>query len=541
MAAFQAKPHPPLPTKDLLSWLFDDCPYDANKAVYRDALDTSRSISFNQARTRIRKLTAGLRSLGVRPGDCVLHLSFNDINYPMLGLAIIGIGGIFTGANPAYTKLELAHHIRATQAKWLFCEPELLATLLEAARDAGFDRASIKERVLVLNWLPTQTVPAGFRSWERLMDQGEQDWVRFDGLERCRTTTALRATSSGTTGLPKATYEPRHLWPLPMFHLAMLPISFTTAWKFGYPCYIMRRFDLETYVASIDRWQITDLLIVPPIAVAVIMSPLVKGTEASQGKGRYSLRSVKAGTVGAAPLTKETQGRLKKLLSEEPKAVLTQVWGMTESTCIATSFDYPEDDESGSIGRLRPGVEGKIVDDEGRDISGYNVVGELCIRGPTIIPGYFNDARANQESFDRDRFYHTGDIGYVDEKTHKWYIVDRKKELIKVRGFQVAPPELEGVLLLHPNIVDAAVIGVKEEAGLGEGEVPRAFVVQRPGTQLSEEQVKHWVSSQLASYKRLDGGVCFVNSIPKNASGKILKRLLREGLRREQRATGGKL
>ena len=179
----------------------------------------------------------------------------------------------------------------------------------------------------------------------------------------------------------------------------------------------------------------------------------------------------------------------------------------------------------------------KLVDDEGTDISAYGVRGEICVRGPTITPGYFDNPKANAEAFDADGWYKTGDIGYCDEKTRKWYIVDRKKELIKVRGFQVAPPELEGVLLTHPGIMDAAVIGVP--VGGGSGESPRAYVVRKPGEKLNEEEVKTYMGSRLARYKALTGGVKFVDAIPKNASGKILKRVLREESARELR--GAKL
>lgn len=179
----------------------------------------------------------------------------------------------------------------------------------------------------------------------------------------------------------------------------------------------------------------------------------------------------------------------------------------------------------------------RLIDDNGKDISGYGVRGELCIRGPTITPGYFENPKANTESFDNEGYFRTGDIGYCEETTRKWYIIDRKKELIKVRGFQVAPPELEAVLLSHPQIVDAAVIGITLPGG--NGEAPRAYVVRRPGPEgarLNEDEVKSYLSSRLASYKALTGGVRFVDSIAKNASGKILKRILREESKKELKA-----
>jgi acyl-CoA synthetase (AMP-forming)/AMP-acid ligase II len=218
---------------------------------------------------------------------------------------------------------------------------------------------------------------------------------------------------------------------------------------------------------------------------------------------------------------------------------------MTESNCLCATFDYPESDDTGSVGYLRPGMEAKLVDDDGKDINDYDMVGEMCVRGPLIIPGYFNadgkDGGVNRKDWDADGFYHTGDMMYCDGQTKKWYIVDRKKELIKVRGFQVAPPELEGLLLQLPGVVDCAVIGVSEKNG--EGEVPRAYVIRRPGHQpeATEEEIKSFVKKNLASFKRLDGGVRFVNSIPKTASGKILKRILRDEAKAEVKAQGARL
>lgn len=176
------------------------------------------------------------------------------------------------------------------------------------------------------------------------------------------------------------------------------------------------------------------------------------------------------------------------------------------------------------------------MDDNGKDITDYNVSGEMCVRGPTVVSGYLNNPVGNQ-AFDSDGFYHTGDIGYCDAKTKKWYVIDRKKELIKVRAFQVAPPELEGVLMSHPQIVDAAVIGV--QFGRDDGQLPRAYVVKRPGPdgdRLKVEDVKRHMEGKLARFKQLEGGVKFLSAIPRNASGKILKRVLRDEAKKEMDA-----
>jgi len=183
----------------------------------------------------------------------------------------------------------------------------------------------------------------------------------------------------------------------------------------------------------------------------------------------------------------------------------------------------------------------RLIDDSGRNVSNYNIRGEICVRGPCVIQGYYENEQANADSFSSDGWFKTGDIGYCDSGTKKWYIVDRKKELIKVRGFQVAPLEIEGVLLAHPGIIDTAVIGVY--LSRDGSELPRAYVVRRPGLGdgLTEEAVKQYSSQKLSKYKSIDGGVKFVDSIPKNATGKILKRLLKEEAQSEINAGRSRL
>jgi acyl-CoA synthetase (AMP-forming)/AMP-acid ligase II len=176
----------------------------------------------------------------------------------------------------------------------------------------------------------------------------------------------------------------------------------------------------------------------------------------------------------------------------------------------------------------------RLIDDNGNNISAFGVRGELCVRGPTVTPGYYRNTSADASAFDTEGWFKTGDVAYCDGRTRKWYIVDRKKELIKVRGFQVAPPELEAVLLGHPLIVDAAVIGVVFPGG--DTECPRAYVVRRPGGEgegLTEDEVMRYLGERLARYKALTGGVKFVDAIAKNPSGKILKRVLREDSKRD--------
>jgi acyl-CoA synthetase (AMP-forming)/AMP-acid ligase II len=177
----------------------------------------------------------------------------------------------------------------------------------------------------------------------------------------------------------------------------------------------------------------------------------------------------------------------------------------------------------------------RLIDDNDKDITAYNVPGELCIRGPTIITSYFGNETATKDSFDDEGYFKTGDVMYCDSKTKKWYIIDRKKELIKVRGFQVAPAEVEGVLLSHPHIQDAAVIGIQKKDE-PEVEMPRAYVARKPtadAKNLTEDEVKSYCKERLAKYKELSGGVRFIDAVPRNATGKPLKRILREMVKAE--------
>ena len=259
--------------------------------------------------------------------------------FPMIFLGIIAAGGIFAGSNPAYTPYEMAHHFRTSETKYIVTEPEMLGPILEAAKECNIPNSNI----LIFNVLG-QPVPAGFQSWESLLNKGEEDWVRFDDLETAKTTEAARMFSSGTTGLPKAAmvthhnliahhtlvwrsveardYEVKRLLTFPMFHAAAVPVSHTTTLKVGQVGVVMRRFDLGQFLANIEKFQITDLALAPPIVVATIMSPMSK---------QYNLKSLKFVQSGAAPLDKAPQMKFEALMGNG--APFTQVWGKGPLLC----------------------------------------------------------------------------------------------------------------------------------------------------------------------------------------------------------------
>ncbi|KAG0645547.1 Acyl-ligase [Hyphodiscus hymeniophilus] len=475
----------------------------------------------------------------VKPFEVIHAHQMNQIYYPILFLGIVAAGGVFAGSNPSYTHFEISHHIKTAKAKFVISEPHILNPVLLAAQNNGITMS----RIWIFDEF-NRDVPSDMKSWRALLGHGEVDWLRFDDFQRANDTTAARLFSSGTTGLPKAAslshyniiaqhtlvsdanprpYQIIRLIPLPLFHAAAAPVTHTSALRDGVSTYIMRRFELTEFLNHLQNYRITDLTLVPPIAIALIHSPLAQ---------KSSLKWTKSAGSGAAPLDKSMQALLRaKLPSDAP---CTQVFGMTEISCLGMLIPYPEDDDTGSIGKLIPGLEAKLVDTEGNEITQHDVRGEICFRGPTVIKGYFENETANRESFDQDGWFKTGDIGYCAKGSEKWYIVDRKKELIKVRGFQVAPFEIEGVLVSHPHIVDAAVIGVQLPGQ--EDEHPRAYLVKSSSLEaatLTVEEVKSFVASRLAKYKTLTGGVKFVEAIPKNASGKVLKKVIREIAKKE--------
>ncbi|PVV01885.1 hypothetical protein BB560_003681 [Smittium megazygosporum] len=281
----------------------------------------------------------------------------------------------------------------------------------------------------------------------------------------------------------------------------------------------MPKFDSDLMLEIIEKDKIQFLHIVPPIIIGLVNNPNVD---------KYDLSSLRGIRTASAPMGKDHLNKFYRIFKD---IGVVRAYGLTEtSPTLTNSFMHHPND--GSSGVLLSNVEAKVIDKQG-NLLGYNQEGELCFRGPNIMLGYLNNPEANRLSLDKDGFFHTGDTGFVD-KQGNFHIVGRIKDLIKYKGLQVAPPELEGLLLDHPDVVDSAVIGIDSEELATE--LPKAYItLATKYNNLTEQQktqkcleVRKWVDEQVAPHKRLRGGVEIINNIPKNPSGKVLKGILRE-------------
>lgn len=260
-------------------------------------------------------------------------------------------------------------------------------------------------------------------------------------------------------------------------------------------------------LTHVQRFGITHLTTVPPILVALTKHPIVS---------QFDLSSIESVGCGAAPLAAETAQEAERRINKAD-VLVRQGWGMTELTCTALTWDPQRRDPSTAVGEIMPNCSARLVDADGREITEAKKPGELWISGPTVMSGYWNNPKATKETIvhaDGQRWLRTGDIAYIDsyQPGGLFYIVDRIKELIKVKGNQVAPAELEALLLERPDVADVAVVGVTIK---GE-EVPRAYIVRSPETNVSGQEIAKWMEGKVSRHKRLAGGVAFTDVIPKN-------------------------
>lgn len=316
----------------------------------------------------------------------------------------------------------------------------------------------------------------------------------------------------------KPDFEYRTLAHLPTAHIAGIQGYLINPFYMGGPVYWMPRFSWPEFLTYNKKYRITFFFTVPPIYLLIAKSPEVTD----------QFKTMRIAVSGAAPLGKELQHAASAKLGGDD-CFISQTWGLSETTGSATIMPYGMHDDTGSVSPLIPNMVARIIDDDGKDVE-VGKPGEVLVKGPVVCKGYYKNEAANRESFTGD-WFHTGDI--AEFRNGLLYIVDRKKELIKYKGLQVAPAELEALLLNHDDILDAAVIGVDTEDGTNE--VPRAYVVADQ-KKISAQQIMDYVKKNVASHKQLRGGVVFLDAIPKSPSGKILRKDLRVLAKRERGA-----
>ncbi|MEU7058917.1 4-coumarate--CoA ligase family protein [Streptomyces sp. NPDC046197] len=480
------------------------------------------TLTYDQVDRFHRRIAAALAEAGVRKGDVLALHSPNTISFPPAFYAATRAGASVTTVHPLATPEEFAKQLKDSAARWIVT----VSPLLQGARRAA-ELAGGVEEIFVCDTAP------GHRSLiDMLASAAPEPAVAIDPGEDV----AALPYSSGTTGVPKgvmlthrqiatnlAQLEPvvsngpgdRILAVLPFFHIYGLTALMNAPLRKGATVVVLPRFELETFLAAIQKHRITGLYVAPPIVLALAKHPAV---------AQYDLSSLKYIISSAAPLDATLAQACARRLGLPP---VGQGYGMTElSPCThIVPLDAMREAPPGTVGRLIPGTEMRLVSlsDPGTDL-GPGEAGEIHIRGPQVMKGYLGRPDATAAMIDADGWLHTGDVGHVDRDG--WlFVVDRVKELIKYKGFQVAPAELEALLLTHPGIADAAVIGVYNDDG---NEVPHAYVVRQPAaTGLSEGEVMMYVAERVAPYKRVRQ-VTFVDAVPRAASGKILRRELRD-------------
>ncbi|CAL7949583.1 unnamed protein product [Xylocopa violacea] len=491
---------------------------------------TGETLTFKELLDLSKKLAIAFSRDGLKKDDKIAICSENNSKFSVVVCAAFYLGVTVCPINPLYTERELVHALSISKPKYIFI--------------SEVSAKNVHNIVHQLPWSPklimlTESKHNKLPSIKNLISNITVD----NNFRACSVDVenhvALISCSSGTTGMPKGVMltdknflavfryfitssssivdaNITKLAILPFFHVysfAMMLMGLV----FGNKNIILPRFDEKLFLHTIEKYKIEQIAIVPPIMVFLAKHPIVD---------KYNLSSVKEIGCGAAPLSEEIT---KMVVNRLNKPMIKQGYGLTETT-LGVLMTPTNSTKYGSVGMLVAGVSAKVIPIDGDESSkplGPNSVGQLCFKGDLIMKGYCNNVEATAATIDKDGWLYTGDVGYYDEEGY-FYIVDRMKELIKYKGFQVPPAELEAILLMCPEIKDAAVIGLPDEEA---GELPTAFVVKQEGSNITAEDVHKFVNERVSNYKRLRGGIKFIESIPKTPSGKILRRVLRDSLK----------
>ncbi|CDO87685.1 AMP-dependent synthetase [Mycobacterium triplex] len=512
-----------IPDSAVYEYVFGDLGQADGDRVALVETATGTEVTYSALVARIQCVARSLAQRGIGVGDVVALLSPNSAAFAAALHGILRAGATATPINILCTVDEIVRQLRDSGARLVIAASRFREQAQEAANTAGLSSGDV--------------LPLDIDGCVNPTGSGGPE-VDFDPA----THVAVLPFSSGTTGKPKGVMlthrnivaNVAQLHPVsgvspdetliavvPFFHSYGLTGLLCAALRDRARVVVMAAFDLGEFLATIQNYRVTQAYIAPPVAVALAKDPMVDS---------FDLSSLHTLTSAAAPLDEE----LAKAVEQRLGCRVVQAYGMTElspaSHVIPLAGRHPAGLEApvSSCGWTVPNSQSKLVDIEtGAEIplpaSGLSEPGELCFRGPNVMAGYLGNAAATAEIIDADGFLHTGDLARVDAAGCV-YIVDRLKELIKYKGYQVAPAELEALLLTHPGIADVAVVGVIHNAS-GE-EIPKAFVVRQPDISLSKGEVIEFVAGKVAPYKKIRQ-VEFVEKIPKSPTGKILRKDLR--------------
>ncbi|ORY82081.1 phenylacetyl-CoA ligase [Protomyces lactucae-debilis] len=540
----------PIPNDVIIpEWIFAARRQDGAKVAFIDSV-TDEHRTWVDVQKRCRLLARGLAkqfNIDVTSSEATIFgiITPNNIEVPIAVWGAQLAGGTVTGMNPAYTPSEIKYQSEVTQLTACYTCKDMLDVV-----KAGCPK---NVKIILLDG-----VAEGCLNINQLIKLGESSpeiprIVLKPGENRKRL--AFLSFSSGTTGKPKGVKishynviansiqnrefyfqgKPKQelatsLALIPLFHIYGLVVIMHTEILVGNTVCMVPKFDLNNFLDCTEKYKISIMFLVPPLVVRLTKDPEV----AKRGK---PLKDVKMIFCGAAPLSAQLQGELRKAV--HPDAIVRQGYGMTE-TCTTATIVHDSDQWDGSVGVAIPNVSLKLVDQEGKEVTEYDKPGELWVRGPSVTSGYYKNQKATDECYlpienAEERFgdiwLRTGDEAVVrvsPKGFEHFFIVDRLKELIKVKGLQVAPAELEAALLDHPDIADAAVIGIPDDYS---GELPKGFVVLHAGVERNDATIKSickHIEDTKARFKWIKpANIEFLDVVPKSASGKILRKDLR--------------
>lgn len=528
----------------------------ADKPALIDGVD-GYTYTYGEVAAIVRRLAAGLSRRGFGKGDVLALFSPNCPEYPMVFLAVALLGGTTTTINPTYTVNELVYQLNDAGVRYLVAGPAVVDKALEGQRRSPVEEVFVLGERLAAGAAGSAAASGGSSGGGSLVSRWLLRGLAAKGqsarpasgatplialLANNETAPPLAIDvaedvvalpySSGTTGLAKGvmlthrnlvanicqmessglvTDKDVVIGVLPFYHIYGLTVILAQGLANGATIVSLPRFDFAQFLQTLQDRRVTVGFMAPPIMLTLARQPLVDN---------YDLSHLRIAMSAAAPLAREVEETVARRLG----CLVVQGWGLTETSPDVTLS--PVDAARvrlGSVGRCIPNSECKVVDITTGAELGPNQEGEIWARGPQIMKGYLNNPAATANMLDGEGWLHTGDIGYVDEDGY-FFIVDRLKELIKYKGYQVAPAELEGVLLTHPAVADAAVIPSRDEEA---GEVPKAFVALKPGVTAYADDLIAYVAMRVAPYKRIRR-LEFIDQVPKSPSGKILRRVLVE-------------